>query len=208
MLPPSFNENLGLPEIIEEYEVQQLVPKPPIEAIIISVRPYSARTPRCSWFDEQGLGADLGDPVPQSMGSELRAVIRSNVTGNAPLHHEVSQDGENALPVHATRKLVTRELVDHDGDHTELMPLPGAVLYEVISPCVVGTLGPEPYARTVIQPEPTALRLFLGNTKALPLKDPSNTLVVHMPAVAPEQCGNPPIAIATILAGKLNDRSR
>ena len=139
------------------------------------------------------------------------SVIRSNVNGNAPLHHEVSQDGENALAVHATRNLdrqaLTRELVDH-GEHTELTPFPGAVLHEVISPDVVGTLGPEPYARTVIQPEPTALRLFLGNTKALPPPDPSNTLVVQMPAVAPEQCGNPPIAVATILAGKLNDRSR
>ena len=134
----------------------------------------------------------------------------SNVNGSSPLHHEVSQDGENALAVHTTRNLdrqaLTRELVDH-GEHTELTPAPGAVLHEVISPDVIGMLGPEPYARTVIQPEPTALRLFLGNTKAHPPPDPSNTLVVHMPAVASGQCGNPPIAVATILAGKLNDRS-
>jgi hypothetical protein len=47
--------------------------------------------------------------------------------------------------------------------------------------------------------------LFLRNTKALSPPDPSDTLVVHVPSVSPEQSGHSAIAIAAILLSQLDD---
>src|SRR6188508_1468823 len=46
-------------------------------------------------------------------------------------------------------------------------------------------LGPKPDARSVIQPEPASLRLFLRNLQPLPPPDTLDTLGIHRPTLGP-----------------------
>ena len=67
-------------------------------------------------------------------------------------------------------------------------------------------LRSKPDAGAVIQPEPTTLWLFLGNFQPFTSPDPRDPLLVHMPAVSPEQGGDATIAVATKPFGKGDDR--
>ena len=70
---------------------------------------------------------------------------------------------------------------------------------------MVGILGPQPDAGSVIEPEPAPLRLLLRNLQPLPPPDPLDPLDVHHPAGIPQQGGDPPIAVAAVLGGKRDD---
>jgi hypothetical protein len=66
--PPGFDDDLGFGEAVEDLTVEQFVAKLRVEALAVAV------LPRTSWFDEGGLRADRGNPLPHSLGDELRAV--------------------------------------------------------------------------------------------------------------------------------------
>ena len=61
-------------------------------------------------------------------------------------------------------------------------PVVCAIFDEIVRPHVIAMLGPQPDARTVRQPQPTALGLFGGNFQPLSSPDPLNALVVVDPA--------------------------
>jgi hypothetical protein len=96
------------------------------------------------------------------------------------------------------------KLVD-DVEHADPAPIVSAVLDEVVGPDVIAVLGPEPDTGAVAQPEATALRLPGGNLQPLASPDPLDPLVVDEPAGAAQQLGDLAIAIAAILASKLDD---
>jgi hypothetical protein len=73
---------------------------------------------------------------------------------------------------------------------------------------MVGPRGPQPDARSVIEPQPTTLRLFLGNLQPLPPPDTLNTFGVHVPSLHTEQGCNPAIAVAAIEARQPYDGRR
>ena len=93
------------------------------------------------------------------------------------------------------------ELVD-DVEHTGPSAIVGSSLDKVVGPAVIGTLGPKPDARSFTQPEPTSLRLLLGNLQPLPLPDPFDTLGVHRPALGPEHRRDAAISIAAVARGQ------
>jgi hypothetical protein len=68
-MPPGFDQHLGLPQGIESLAIEQLIAKLAIEAFTMSVFPGAAR------FDVGRLGADIGDPVTQSFGNEIRGIV-------------------------------------------------------------------------------------------------------------------------------------
>jgi len=70
---------------------------------------------------------------------------------------------------------------------------------------VIAVLGPEPDAGPVVQPQATALRLFLRNLQPLASPDPLYPLVVDEPASPAQQRGYLAIAVAAILAGQLDE---
>lgn len=104
------------------------------------------------------------------MGCKFRAGIGTHVIRTAPRHHEVSQDGETARALHATRNVdrqaVSRERID-DCEHADLTPVPGAVLTDIISPDVVRTRGPKPFAGPIVEPKPPPFWLLLRDMKAV-----------------------------------------
>jgi len=60
---------LGLLERVEDLAVQKFVPELPVEAFAVAV------LPRTGLLDERSLGTDGGDPVPNGLGDELRALV-------------------------------------------------------------------------------------------------------------------------------------
>ena len=108
------------------------------------------------------------------------------------------------LATNPDRQTFSGELVD-DVEHAELPAIVGPTLDEVIGPDMIGMLGPKPDARSVIQPEPASLRLFLGNLQPLPPPDPLDTLGIHRPTLGPQHRRDPAIAIAAIPGGEPDD---
>ena len=81
----------------------------------------------------------------------------------------------------------------------------GALLDEVVRPHVVAVLGPEPNARSVIQPETAAFRLLGRDLQPLASPDTLDPLVVDCPARLAQQFGDLAVAIAAVLPGKLDN---
>ena len=96
-------------------------------------------------------------------------------------------------------------LVDH-AQHTEHPSIVGAVLHEVIGPDMAFVRWPQPHARAVIQPETAAFWLFHRYFQPLSPPDAVNPLLVHMPAVVPEQGRDPPVTVPAKPLGKASDR--
>jgi len=81
----------------------------------------------------------------------------------------------------------------------------GVILDEVIGPDMIALLRPQPDARSVGQPEPAALGLFMGDLQPLALPDTLDPLVVDCPARLAQQRSDLAIAIAAVLPGKLDN---
>src|SRR5215207_3325677 len=69
-------------------------------------------------------------------------------------------------------------------------------------------LGPQPDARSIRQPEPSAFGLPPGDLQPLASPDPLDPLVVHEPACSPQKRADLAIAIAAVLAGELDEVGR
>jgi hypothetical protein len=66
----------------------------------------------------------------------------------------------------------------------------------------------EPDARTVVQPQPCALRLPLRHFQPLPAPDTLNALLVHPPTRVPKQRRDPSVTVAAILPCQSDDVGR
>ena len=84
----------------------------------------------------------------------------------------------------------------------------GPGLNEVVSPDVVWPAWPETDARAVVEPQAAPLGLLDWNLQPLASPDAFYPLVVHTPALCPQERCNPAIAIAAVLARETNDRRR
>ena len=67
--PPAFDHDLRLLERIEDLPIEQLVPKPGIEAFDEAVLPRTARS------DVSRLRSDSRDPLLDRLRDELRAIV-------------------------------------------------------------------------------------------------------------------------------------
>src|SRR5206468_12096786 len=89
-------------------------------------------------------------------------------------------------------------------EQADLAPVMGALLEEVVGPDVIGALGPQPDARSIIQPQASALGLSGGDLQPLASPDPFDPLVVDQPACPAQQLGDLAVAVATILPSQLD----
>ena len=80
----------------------------------------------------------------------------------------------------------------------------GPVMHEVIGPDVVGPFGAQPHTRTVIEPQPAPLRLFVRPLQPLAPPQALDPLVVDLPAGVAWQGSDSPIAVTAILSGQLD----
>ena len=86
MAPPGFDENLGFPQGVKDFSVQELVAQPCVEALDVTILPGRSR------FDEGGPGADRGDPLPDRPGNELQPVVGTDVGRDAAQDEQVGQN--------------------------------------------------------------------------------------------------------------------
>jgi hypothetical protein len=73
---------------------------------------------------------------------------------------------------------------------------------------VITVLRAQPNTRSVGQPEPASLGLFIGDLQPLASPDTLDPLVVDYPARLPQQFGDLAIAVAAVLPGKLDNIGR
>lgn len=134
MLPPAFNQHLGLLQCVEDFRVEQLVPELAVERLVVSV------LPRAAGLDEQRLHADPAQPFSNGNGRELSAIVGSDVIRRPMLDKQVGDALKHALTIqfaiHMDRQAPARELVDH-GQHAEGPPIICAVHDEVVGPNMV-----------------------------------------------------------------------
>jgi len=81
----------------------------------------------------------------------------------------------------------------------------GVILDKVVGPDVIAVLWPQSDARFIIEPQPPAFRLLLGNLQPLTPPDPLNPLVAHQPTRIPQQSGNLAIAITAVKTSQFDD---
>ena len=87
--PPSLDQDLGFPEIEEDFPRQQLVSELGVEALAVSI------LPRRAWFDVERLHADGLQPVTEGRGDELGAIIGSYVLGCPVTNEQLAQRVED-----------------------------------------------------------------------------------------------------------------
>ena len=100
----------------------------------------------------------------------------------APLDEQLGECRQHILMVEPTRdhqrQTFPAGLVD-DGQNAELAPIMGAPFDEIIGPDMPWILWSQPDARTVVQPQPPALGLFLRDFQPFASPDTFHPLVVH-----------------------------
>jgi hypothetical protein len=96
------------------------------------------------------------------------------------------------------------ELVDNV-QHPELLPFVGPVFHEGVGPNVIPVPGAQPDARPVIEPQPPAPGLLLGNLQPLAQPDPLDPLVIDQRARIPQQRRDLAVAVAAIETSEFDD---
>ncbi len=69
VVPPAFDDGLGLTKRVEDFTVQQFVSQAPVEALAVSVLPGRSR------LDECRLGPNGFDPASNRFRNKLGAVV-------------------------------------------------------------------------------------------------------------------------------------
>src|ERR1700687_2566302 len=84
--PPAFDDDLGLPQCVEDFAIEQFIAQAGIKTLDIAI------FPRATWCDVDGLCSDRCDPLLHGLGDELRAIIGSDVARDATQDEEIGQD--------------------------------------------------------------------------------------------------------------------
>jgi len=91
MLSPALDQYLRLPEGVEDFHIQKLVPQFAIEAFVITVFPWTAG------FDEQRFHADPPQPFAHGDSRKLGPVVRPNMIRRSVDDEQIGNAFENAL---------------------------------------------------------------------------------------------------------------
>src|SRR5260221_13495444 len=152
---PTLDDDLGLAQRVEDLAIKQFVAQSGIKTLDKAVLPRAARR------DLGGLCADCADPILHRLGDELGTVVGPDMPGDTAQDEQVGEHVDDVDRFQSARypngQALMGELVD-DVEHAEPASIMGALLDEVVRPHVVAVLGPEPNARSVIQPETAAGR--------------------------------------------------
>jgi hypothetical protein len=82
---PALDHDLRLLERVEDFTVEQFVPKASIEAFHVAV------LPRRAWSDVGGFDSYPGDPGLHGLRDELRAVVGTHVSRHATQDEQVGE---------------------------------------------------------------------------------------------------------------------
>jgi len=80
---PALDDDLGFAQRVEELAVEQLVAQAGIETFDEAILPRAARR------DVGGLGPDGADPLLHRLGDEFRAIVGTDVLGDAAQDEQI-----------------------------------------------------------------------------------------------------------------------
>jgi len=110
-------------------------------------------------------------------------------------------------PRHPDRQALACELVDHR-EQPQATAVVRARFDKIVAPDVIGSLGTQPDARSVVEPQPSSRLLFGRNLQPFPPPDTLHSIFANVPARFFEQRSNAPVAVAAVLTGQSDDRLR
>ena len=172
---PRLDHDPGFGESVEDLTVEKFIPEFAVERFDVSVFPWTAG------FDVGGLGADGGDPRAERRSDELRPIVRSNMSRDAPQDEEIAQRHDDVGRVEASCdpdcQGFSGKLIDN-AQHAICLSIMGPVGDKVVGPDVIGPLRPQTDARSVIQPEAASFGLSARDLKPLTPPQPFNSLLV------------------------------
>ena len=173
---PVLDQHLRLAERREDLAVQELISELRVQALVVAV------LPRASRFDVERLDADPTELASYVSGDELGSVVGPNVFWRSVSNEEIGETVEHVIgsepPCDDDRQTAARELVEHD-EHAECATVLCPILDKVVRPDVVWSLGSQPHARPVGEPETAPLRLFHWYLQPFPTPDPIDDLAVE-----------------------------
>jgi hypothetical protein len=115
-----------------------------------------------------------------------------------PHEEQVCQPGYYILmcqmPCYVNGKAFSRVFIKNC-HHAEAPAIPGSLVNEVITPYVIAMWWTEAYARAVVEPQSSTLRLTLW---ALSAPDALYPFMIDLPAFTTKQGCNTPVSITTI----------
>jgi len=82
---PVFDHDLCLLRSVEDFAVEEFVTQFAVEALAIAVLPWTAR------LDVSSPGSNGCDPIPERLGDELRAVVRTYMRRDAPRDEQLAE---------------------------------------------------------------------------------------------------------------------
>lgn len=82
---PAFDDDLRLAQCVEDLAIEQFVAQPGVKALDKPV------LPRTAWRDVGGLCSDSADPLLHRLGNKLRAIIGTDMPGNAAQDKQVGE---------------------------------------------------------------------------------------------------------------------
>ena len=203
MPAPALDQDLSLAERRENFSVEQLVAQLRIEALIVAILPWAAG------FDIERLHTDPPEPAAHRLGGEFAAIVGSYMLRRAVDGEQLRQAMQDIVGFQLARRddgeALARKLVN-DRQHTESPTVLSLILDEIIAPDMAGALRSKTDARSVIQPEAAAFRLFLRHFQPFPPPDAIDPLEVRPPAFDAKQRGDPAIAVAAVSRRQTDDR--
>src|ERR1039457_2309206 len=135
-------------------------------------------------------------------------VVRTDVLRDTVHQHHIGQGLDQIVtvqpPCYPDRQALPGVLVNQS-QHPQGSPIVGAGADEVVTPDVILPLRPQPHTGAVVQPQASPRALFLRHSQPLPPPDPLHPVLAHTPARLAQLHGDPPIPVAAVLAGQLQD---
>ncbi len=157
VLAPLLDDDGGLLQAVEDLSVEQFIAQFPVEGFAVAILPGA------TGFDVKCLSPELCKPAAHDLCCHLCAVVRADVFRHASGPHHIGHGLDDAEAVNATghpdRKALPGELVDQR-HQSELSPIMGLRLDEVIAPNMIAMLRPQPDTRSVIEPKTASRLLF------------------------------------------------
>src|SRR5512139_627544 len=93
----------------------------------------------------------------------------------------------------------------HDVQNPKSPAVMGSRRHHIVAPDVIFSLGPQPDARAVVEPEPSSPRLSLRYFESFLPPDPLHPFVIYLPAFPDQKGRYPPVAIPSILGRQFSD---
>jgi len=139
VLAPLLDHNLGFLQAVEDLSIEALVAQLAVEGFAIAV------LPRAAGLDVERLCSELCEPATHDLGRHLSTVVGADVFRHAAFEHHVGHRLDDAKAVDATGhpdgQAFPSELINQ-GHQSDLAPIVGLRLDEVVAPDMIAMLRP------------------------------------------------------------------